>query len=82
MAYASLRYSATACADFTGSNRSSTKESILRPYSFAVEYMNCHIPLAPALDTAVGLRADSIMARAFSSSGMSCSLNISSNIGM
>ena len=31
--------------------------------------MNCHSPVAPTLDTAVGFRADSMMGRYFSSKG-------------
>ncbi len=82
ISYASFMYCAAASADFTGSSLSSTNESIWRSYIFAVEYMNCHIPFAPTLETALGFNADSIMAIAFSSSGMSYLFRISSKIGM
>ena len=44
--------------------------------------MNCHMPLAPARDTATGFRADSITAMYLSSSGMSYLLKTSSKMGM
>ena len=35
-----------------------------------VGYINCHSPVAPTLDFAVGLSADSTMARYFNSNGI------------
>ena len=53
-----------------------------KTFTLAVEYMNCHMPLAPTLETARGFIADSITAIALSSSGMSYWLKISSKIGI
>src|SRR5215210_4284737 len=47
-----FRYLAAATVDFSKSERSSTYQSVLRPWSFAVGIMNCHGPLALALERA------------------------------
>ncbi len=52
-----LRYLAAACVALAGSERSSTYQSCLRPFSFAVGRMNCHTPFALARDSALVLKA-------------------------
>src|SRR5687768_17944415 len=44
-----------ACASIAASG----SNGLRRPYAAAVAGMNCAIPLAPAVDTAVGLKLDS-----------------------
>src|SRR6476660_4991290 len=47
-----LRYFAAATVAFSGSERSSMNQSVCRPLSFAVPFMNCHGPFALFLDSA------------------------------
>ena len=70
MAYKSFMNKAAACADFIGSRRSSTYEFTVKSYIRAVPYINCHMPVAPTRETALGFNADSITAIYFSSVGM------------
>src|SRR5690554_1861526 len=76
-----LRYLAAASVDKSGSERSSTYELTSKPNIFPVAYMNCQRPVAPTLDFAKGLRADSTIARYFNSKGRSWRSSSSSNIG-
>src|SRR5215471_17578610 len=50
-----FRYCAAATVAFSGSERSSTNQSTLRSWSFAVPFMNCHGPFALAFDSALVL---------------------------
>ena len=65
-----------------GSRRSSTRLFTLSPYCLPVASINCHSPVAPALDTAVGLRLDSITGRYFSSRGRLYDSSACSKMGM
>ena len=44
---------------------------MVSPYILPVPYINCQMPVALALDTALGFNADSIIEQYFNSSGMS-----------
>src|SRR5688572_3893706 len=50
-----FRYFAAATVAFSGSERSSMNQSVLRPCSRAVGFMNCHGPFALAFDSALVL---------------------------
>ena len=52
-----------------GSRRSSTNELTCRSYCLAAIGINCHSPDAPAREVTLGLSADSITGRYFSSNG-------------
>ena len=56
----------------------STSESTISPYSWAVAFMNCHRPAAPAPDRALGSRLLSMAIRYLRSSGMPWALSIGS----
>src|SRR5690606_37971539 len=75
------KYWHAASVAFKGSLLSSTYELTSRLYCFPVGYINCHKPVAPTLDFALGLSADSITARYFISIGTLYLAKCSSNIG-
>ena len=56
-----LRYFAAASVAFSGSDRSSTNQSVFSPCSLAVAFMNCHGPLALFFERALVLNELSMM---------------------
>src|SRR5829696_2459472 len=56
-----FRYLAAATVAFSGSDRSSMNQSVLRPCSLAVGFMNCHGPFALAFESALVLNELSMM---------------------
>ena len=79
--YKYFTYLQAAFVDSNGSFLSSVYESWFSPNIFPVGYINCHNPPAPLLDTAIGFRADSTMAKYLNSIGKLYLSNSSSNIG-
>src|SRR3954463_7755923 len=64
-----LRYFAAAIVAFSGSDRSSMNQSVLRPCSLAVGFMNCQGPFALAFDSAFVLNELSMIGMYARSSG-------------
>src|SRR6476620_1881707 len=64
-----FRYFAAAIVAFSGSDRSSMNQSVFRPCSLAVGFMNCHGPFALAFDSALVLNELSMIGMYARSSG-------------
>jgi hypothetical protein len=60
---------AAAALDFKGSLAHQYRNQSLSCIAFPVWYMNCHSPVAPIPETALGFSADSTTAKYFISNG-------------